>query len=268
MCIFKVVTVAWRRFVITLPFALAMAAIAMLPMATAQGGFFSASSSGDIVLSGPTSDTTGPVAIPTYPGYLDTSSYAPTVGTAQYMAETWPAPTFGGSGPFVPFIPKAPPSFTPTFLSQSAGLGATSTLVGHVGVHYLLDPGGLAASTVSLSYPYIWAAGPSSLVTFDVLISFSDSDSVYGSPDDLHFHISKSGSVGSGTATAGPVFLPALPAGDSFFDVFATFTLTAFGAPGDGGPLIKTFGIPEPSTWMLAAIGFSGLCFAVRRRNR
>jgi hypothetical protein len=240
-------------------------------MTTAQGAIVSAMASGSISLTVPAmSDTVGPVPVPTYPGYLDITGFLPTVGTAQYMAESLPAPSIGGSGPVVPFIVAAPPSFTPTFLAESAGLGFTATLVGHVDSHYVLDGGGLAPSGADVSYPYIWAAGPSpgSLVTIDIMITFHDAMGVFGALQDMHYHAAMFESIGSGVASAGPQILPALPPGDPSFDVHATFTLTALSAPGDGGALIKMFGIPEPSTLVLAAIGLGCLCFAVRRQNR
>src|SRR5882724_2082778 len=47
-----------------------VAALAIMPMTTAQGGILTATAMGDITLSGPTSGSIGPAAVPAYPGFL------------------------------------------------------------------------------------------------------------------------------------------------------------------------------------------------------
>ena len=151
-----------------------------------------------------------------------------------------------------------------------ASQGAPAPLAGEVEIEavvsasYAVDAGGTPAVVIPIAYPISYGSVPGAEVSFDVELTYSSTNEGLIGTSELHVAATIPPGVFA-TVFSGPsITIPALLPGDTLF-ISGFFNLMADGAPGVSAE-ISVFGIPEPSTLLLAIGGF--VCLLAYRMRR
>ena len=134
-------------------------------------------------------------------------------------------------------------------------------------VAFDIDAGGVAATTISIAYPIAFGqSAPGMLDTFDAVVGYTSTALGFLGTSEVHFAFA-GGPGGSPyfIVSGADLLLPALPALDTL-TLAGTFKLVADGFAG-GSTEIEVFGVPEPSSFVLAALGLIGLVVWRRRKQ-
>ena len=199
----------------------------------------------------------------------------------------YPTPTVSG------FVPDPPTgfgemdiayNFTPTaakvFIPDNgpvaiASQGAPAPLAGAMeskvdfSVAFAIDAGGTPATVISVAYPIAFGqSAPGMFNSFDAVVLYTSTALGILGSSEVHFAFAggPGGSPYFVVPDIGPLLLPALPALDTL-TLSGSFVLVADGFAG-GSTEIEVFGVPEPSSWLLLALGATAVLASVRRRKR
>ncbi len=163
------------------------------------------------------------------------------------------------------FIPDNGPVAIASQGAPAPFAGAMESKVDFI-VAFDVDGAGAAATTISIAYPIAFGqSAPGMLDTFDAVVGYTSAGLGFLGTSEVHFAFA-GGPGGSPyfIVSGADLLLPALPAFDTL-TLAGTFKLVADGFTG-GSTEIEVFGVPEPSGFLLGALGLVGLLLWRRKR--
>jgi hypothetical protein len=162
------------------------------------------------------------------------------------------------------FIPNTGPVAIASQGAPAPLVGAMETLA-EFSVSFDIDAGGTPAAVISIAYPIVFGqSAPGMFDSFDAEIDYTSAALGFLGTSEVHFAFAAGPGGGAFTLTGLDLALPALPALDTL-TLDGYFKLIADGHPG-GSTEIEVFGIPEPASATLLALGC--LAVLVMRRRR
>lgn len=162
------------------------------------------------------------------------------------------------------FIPNTGPVAIASQGAPAPLAGAMETLA-EFSVSFDIDAGGTPAAVISIAYPIVFGqSSPGMFDSFDAEIDYTSAALGFLGTSEVHFAFGAGPGGGAFTLTGLDLALPALPALDTL-TLDGYFKLIADGLPG-GSTEIEVFGIPEPTSAMLLAIGCLTVLVIRRRR--
>ena len=164
------------------------------------------------------------------------------------------------------FIPDIGPDSIASQGAPAPGVGAMESKA-DFSIAFAVDGGGTAPSTIKIAYPIAFGqSAPGMLDSFDAVVGYTSTALGFLGTSEAHFSFAAGPGGSPYFVVTGPdLLLPALPALDTL-TLAGSFKLVADGFTG-GSTEISVFGVPEPSTCVLMAIGLA-VCAIGRRFRR